>query len=46
MLETEKGSYHLKNALDFNAENLFIVEELFPLVYQSTTFKKALKKLQ
>ncbi|WP_282069568.1 tetratricopeptide repeat protein [Olleya namhaensis] len=46
MLETEKGSYHLKNALDFNAENLFIVEELFPLVYESTTFKKALKKLQ
>lgn len=46
ILETEKGSYHLKNALDFNAENLFIVEELFPLVYQSTTFKKALKKLQ
>jgi tetratricopeptide (TPR) repeat protein len=46
ILETEKGSYHLKNALDFNAENLFIVEELFPLVYESTTFKKALKKLQ
>ncbi|WGD33992.1 tetratricopeptide repeat protein [Olleya sp. YS] len=46
LLETEKGSYHLKNAFTFNAEFLFVVEELFPKVYQSTTFQNALKKLQ
>ncbi|RAJ13037.1 tetratricopeptide repeat protein [Olleya aquimaris] len=46
LLETEKGSYHLKNALSFNPEFLFVVEELFPKVYQSTTFTNALKKLQ
>ncbi|MGB6269411.1 MAG: tetratricopeptide repeat protein [Olleya sp.] len=46
LLETEKGSYHLKNALTFNTEFLFVVEELFPNVYQSTTFQNALKKLQ
>lgn len=44
--ETEKGSYHLKNAMNFNSEFLFIVEELFPKVYHSVTFQKALKKIQ
>lgn len=46
LLETEKGSYHLKNAMHFNSEFLFIVEELFPKVYHSVTFQKALKKIQ
>lgn len=46
VLETEKGSYHLKNAMTFNKEYLFIVEELFPEVYHSITFQKALKKVQ
>ncbi len=46
LLETEKGSYHLKNAFSFEADFLMVVEELFPLVYNSVTFKKALKKLQ
>ncbi len=46
LLETEKGSYHLKNAMRFNSEFLFIVEELFPKVYHSITFQKALKKIQ
>ncbi|WP_397363317.1 tetratricopeptide repeat protein [Olleya sp. R77988] len=46
MLETEKGSYHLKNAFTFNADFLYVVEELFPNVYTSTTFKNALKKFQ
>lgn len=46
VLETEKGSYHLKNAMTFNKEFLFIVEELFPEVYHSITFQKALKKVQ
>lgn len=46
LLETEKGSYHLKNAMNFNSEFLFIVEELFPKVYHSVTFQKALKKIQ
>lgn len=45
-LETEKGSYHLKNAMTFNKEFLFIIEELFPEVYHSITFQKALKKVQ
>ena len=45
LLETEKGSYHLKNGLTFDAELIFIIEEIFPMVYQSTTFKNALKKL-
>ena len=46
LLETEKASYHLKNAFTFDKEFLIVIEELFPFVYQSTTFKKALKKLQ
>ncbi|PIB30242.1 hypothetical protein BFP78_14425 [Gaetbulibacter sp. 5U11] len=45
LLETEKASYHLKNGLTFDEELIFIIEEIFPMVYQSTTFKNALKKL-
>ncbi len=46
ILETEKGSYHLKNAWTINPENAIIIEELFPTIYKSLTFKKALNKLQ
>lgn len=45
-LETEKGAFHLKNGYLFNQDYLFIIEELFPNVYQSVTFQKALKKIQ
>ncbi|WP_452220307.1 tetratricopeptide repeat protein [Lacinutrix salivirga] len=34
LLETEKASYHLKNAFIFDAEQVIILEELFPKVYQ------------
>ncbi len=43
LLETEKGSYHLKNGLRFNAEYAIILEELFPSIYQSTQVKTILK---
>ena len=32
--ETEKGYYHIKNALKYDNEYSFILEELFPRVYQ------------
>lgn len=41
--ESEKGSYHLKNGLRFNAEYVFIIEELFPNVYNKTHVKSLLK---
>ncbi len=44
--ETEKASYHLKNAMCFNAEHIMILEELFPEVYHSTTVKNLLKNEQ
>lgn len=37
--DTEKGSYHLKNALRYDSDYLMIVEELFPRVYQSRVFQ-------
>lgn len=40
--DTEKGSYHLKNALRYDSDFLMIVEELFPKVYESKTFKSYL----
>ncbi|MGY0392027.1 tetratricopeptide repeat protein [Bizionia sp. KMM 8389] len=43
LLETEKGSYHLKNGLRYNVEYMFIIEELFPTVYQSSQVKSLLK---
>lgn len=41
--ETEKASFHLKNALLYNPDYIFIIEELFPETYKSTFLKKALK---
>ena len=43
LLETEKGSYHLKNGLRFNAEYAFIIEELFPSIYKSQPVISLLK---
>ncbi|PNQ73310.1 hypothetical protein C1T31_07260 [Hanstruepera neustonica] len=41
--ETEKGSYHLKNGMRFNAEFALIIEELFPQVYEKSQVKTLLK---
>ncbi len=41
--ETEKASFHLKNALLYNPDYIFIIEELFPETYKSSFLKKALK---
>ncbi|MFD2824249.1 tetratricopeptide repeat protein [Lacinutrix iliipiscaria] len=41
--ETEKGSFHLKNAVRSNPEYAFIIEELFPNVFKKTLVKKLLK---
>jgi tetratricopeptide (TPR) repeat protein len=41
--ETEKGSYHLKNGMRFNAEFSLIIEELFPQVYEKSQVKTLLK---
>ncbi|WP_353778322.1 tetratricopeptide repeat protein [Winogradskyella sp. 3972H.M.0a.05] len=36
-LQTDKGRYHLKNALCLNAEYSFIIDELFPKLKNRTT---------
>jgi len=41
--ETEKGSFHLKNAVRTNPEYVFIIEELFPVVFDKPMVKKLLK---
>jgi len=41
--ESEKGSYHLKNAMCFNPEYTFIIEELFPLIYEKSQVRNLLK---
>ncbi|MBQ0787677.1 MAG: hypothetical protein KBT69_09260, partial [Oceanihabitans sp.] len=41
--ETEKGSFHLKNAVRTNPEYAFIIEELFPNVFDKPMVKKLLK---
>ncbi|WP_452224154.1 tetratricopeptide repeat protein [Lacinutrix chionoecetis] len=46
LLETEKATYHLKNAMRFDAEHIIILEELFPDVYNALALKKELKKKQ
>jgi tetratricopeptide (TPR) repeat protein len=38
-----KGKYHLKNALIFDSEYAFIIEELFPEAYKKTQVKTLLK---
>lgn len=44
--ESDKGSYHLKNALSFNAEYVFIIEELFPTILKKIQVKNLLKTNQ
>ncbi|MDO6598093.1 tetratricopeptide repeat protein [Oceanihabitans sp. 2_MG-2023] len=41
--ETEKGTFHLKNATRSNPEYVFIIEELFPNVFNKPMVKKLLK---
>ncbi|WP_055445425.1 tetratricopeptide repeat protein [Lacinutrix himadriensis] len=41
--ETEKGTFHLKNAVRNNQEYAFIIEELFPNVFDKPMVKKLLK---
>lgn len=41
--ESEKGTFHIKNAVRCNPDYAFIVEELFPNVYQKSQVKKLLK---
>ncbi|MBU2940693.1 tetratricopeptide repeat protein [Lacinutrix sp. C3R15] len=40
--ETEKGTFHLKNAVRSNKEYVFIIEELFPNVFNKPQVKKLL----
>ncbi|MCF1422200.1 tetratricopeptide repeat protein [Mangrovimonas futianensis] len=42
--ENDKGRYHLKNAMKSNSEYAFILEELFPNIYETTQVKNLLKK--
>ena len=44
LIETEKATYHLKNGLRFDAEQIIILEELFPEVYESLLVKKMFSK--
>jgi len=41
--ESEKGIFHLKNAMRCNPEYAFIIEELFPNVFKKIQVKKLLK---
>ena len=41
--ESEKGVFHLKNAMRCNPEYAFIIEELFPNVFKKMQVKKLLK---
>ena len=40
--ETDKGTFHLKNGLRYNAEYSFILEELFPEVTSKILVKNIL----
>lgn len=40
LLESEKGSYHLKNGLILNCEFDFIIAELFPNIMENISVKK------
>ena len=44
LLETEKATYHLRNAMRFDAEQIIVLEELFPEVYESLLVKKLIGK--
>tara|TARA_R110000868_G_scaffold49156_13_gene158690 strand:- start:127 stop:1515 length:1389 start_codon:yes stop_codon:yes gene_type:complete len=41
--ENDKGTFHLKNGLNYNAEYIFIIDELFPEVSNKTQVKNVLK---
>lgn len=43
LLETEKATYHLRNGMRFDAEQIIVIEELFPEVYSSIAVKNLLK---
>ena len=42
--ETDKGTFHLKNAIKINEEYSFIIEELFPEVYNKVAVQSLLKQ--
>jgi tetratricopeptide (TPR) repeat protein len=42
--ETDKGTFHLKNAIKINEEYSFIIEELFPEVYNKIDVQSLLKQ--
>jgi len=42
----DKGTYHLKNALNLDVEYTFILEELFPKAYNKSLIKNLLKTNQ
>ncbi|WP_347372825.1 tetratricopeptide repeat protein [Aequorivita sp. Q41] len=42
--ESDKGAFHLKNALKTEADFVMIIEELFPLVYEMKTVKEIIKQ--
>lgn len=42
--ETDKGTFHLKNAIKINQEYSFIIEELFPEVYNKLDVQSLLKQ--
>ena len=42
--ETDKGTFHLKNAFKINEEYSFIIEELFPEIYKKVAVQSLLKQ--
>ena len=44
--ESEKGYYHLKNALRSNDEYYFIIEELFPNIYQRDSIQNLITEFK
>ena len=44
--ENEKATYHLTNAIRFDAEHIIIIDELFPSVAKSPFYINALKKFK
>ncbi|MEJ6793028.1 MAG: tetratricopeptide repeat protein [Lacinutrix sp.] len=44
LLEIEKATYHLRNGLRFDAEQIIILEELFPEVFESLLVKKIISR--
>ncbi len=44
--ESEKGYYHLKNALSFDEEFSFILEELFPRIYNRISIQNIISEFK